>query len=61
MYKNPNNTSQKKTESMFVEETWLMYFNKYLLENEAISQREYEQMVEKIARRYSKYKKYATI
>ena len=41
-------------EIKFAEEAWLNYFNRYLLEHGAISEKQYKKMTEKIATRKSK-------
>ena len=41
-------------EIKFFEEAWLNYFNRYLLEQGVISEKQYKKMTEKIATRKSK-------
>ena len=41
-------------EIKFAEEAWLNYFNRYLLEQGVISEKQYKKMTEKIATRKSK-------
>lgn len=38
-----------------IEELWLNYFNNYLLEHKAISEKEYRRMTEKIAEKAARY------
>ena len=44
----------EEREKRFVEDAWLNYFNRYLFENGAISEKEYKKMTEKIVTRTSK-------
>lgn len=46
----------EKNEQLFAEESWFTYFNSYLLSSGAITQKEYERMVEKISARSSRLK-----
>ena len=46
--------SDEEREKRFAEDAWLNYFNRYLFEQGAISEKEYEKMTEKIATRKSK-------
>lgn len=41
-------------EKQFAEDAWLHYFNRYLLENGTISEKEYKRMTEMIASRKSR-------
>ena len=41
-------------EKCFAEEAWLNYFNRYLLSNGVITEKDYKRMTEKIALRYAK-------
>ena len=41
-------------ELRFAEDAWLNYFNRYLFERDAISEKEYKKMTEKIANRKAK-------
>ena len=43
------------------EDLWLNYFNRYLLENGTITEKEYKKMVEKIANRKAKLSRGGTI
>ena len=45
---------QEKLEVRFAEDAWLNYFNRYLFEHGAISEKEYKKMTEKIANRKAK-------
>lgn len=47
--------TDEEREKRFAEDTWLGYFNRYLLEHSAISEKEYKKMTEKIAMRRSKF------
>ena len=46
--------TDEEREKRFAEDVWLNYFNRYLLENGTISEKEYKQMTEKIASRRSR-------
>ena len=43
--------SDAELENRVAEEIWLQYFNRYLLENGTVSEKEYKRMTEMIARR----------
>lgn len=46
--------SAEERERRMAEDMWLNYFNRYLLEQGIISEKEYKQMIEKIAARKAK-------
>ncbi len=46
--------SAEERERRMAEDMWLNYFNRYLLEQGTISEKEYKHMVEKIAARKAK-------
>ena len=45
---------REKLEVRFAEDAWLNYFNRYLIEEGTISEKEYNKMTEKIANRKAK-------
>ena len=45
---------EKDVEKRMAEMIWLNYFNRYLFENGVISEKEYKQMIERIATRNAK-------
>lgn len=47
----PSEHALEKREKIFAEQAYLEYFNRYLYTHNVISEREYKQMVEKIAAR----------
>lgn len=44
----------EEREKRLSEELWLDYFNRYLFENDTITEKEYKKMTEKIANRKAK-------
>ena len=46
--------SAEEREKRFSEDSWLNYFNRYLFENDIISEKEYKKMTEKISMRKTK-------
>lgn len=46
--------SCEEREVRFVEDAWLNYFNRYLYDNEIISEKQYKQMTDMIAARKTK-------
>ena len=49
--------NNEEREKRFAEDIWLNYFNHYLWKHETITEKEYQKMTEKIAKRSSKLRR----